>query len=350
MPLTIAQLRCSSTAAVLSSIVVLLLFGSNAIQAQTTSAKIDEFGKINAEEAMARLDGFELQLKSNPETRGIIVASNTVSRTVPRGTFLRLANGYRNYLIHSRGVEAERVSVVEGERKAETRFELWILPRNELSTISEESSAAEPAKPELFDTIPTGPENQCVGHLPMELYKLEDGLLIMSDALIHHSRAKVWIVVHPRTKDASAVSQRIVSRSRQLLIKNGVKAERILTAVGSPRSPTCGEVRLWIVPASSTKADEGAYYSELIQNAETNGYTLRRVEFSGNKHIRDNFPRKQFVQGEGDVLSRKLLDQGLKNFNNLGSLYPVTLSDVEARLDHAEKLIDLTIYFRERRR
>ena len=49
-------------------------------------------------------------------------------------------------------------------------------------------------------------------------------------------------------------------------------------------------------------------------------------------------------------LSLKFLDQGLKNFNSLGTLYPVTLSDVEARLDREEKLIDLTIYFRERRR
>jgi hypothetical protein len=48
------------------------------------------------------------------------------------------------------------------------------------------------------------------------------------------------------------------------------------------------------------------------------------------------------------VLSLKLLDQSLQNFNSLGSLYPVTLKDVEARLDREEKLIDLTIYFRER--
>jgi hypothetical protein len=100
-------------------------------------------------------------------------------------------------------------------------------------------------------------------------------------------------------------------------MKDGVKAERILTAIGSPRSSTCGEVRLWIVPANSTKADEAAYYSELLREAETNEYTLRRVEFSGNEQIRDNALRKQFVQGEGDVLSLKLLDQA-KNFSSQG--------------------------------
>jgi len=350
MPLTITQLRCRSTAAVLSSIVVLLLPGIDHIHAQTTSAKIDQFGTVNAEDAMARLDRFALELQSHPESRGIIVASNTISHGTPRGKFLRLAYGYRNYLVKSRGVEAERISVVEGERKPEPRFELWTLPRNELSTISEEASAPEPTTPQLFDSLPIGPETQCVGQLPIELHSLEDGLRILSEALKHHSRAKTWIVVHPRATDSQASTRSRVNRSRQLLIKNGIKAERILTAVASPRSSTCGEVKIWIAPANSTKADEAAYYSELIQKAETNRYTMRRVEFSGNQHIRDQFLRKQFVQGEGDLFSRKLLEQSLKNFNSLGSLYPVTFNDVEARLNREEKLIDLTVYLRERRR
>lgn len=351
MPLTITKLRCrSAAAAVLSGIFVLLIFGTDNIHAQATSAKIDEFSNINAEDAMARLDRFALELQSHPESRGIIVASNMIDHRIARGKFLRLAYGYRDYLVSSRGVEGERISVVEGERKPEIRFELWTLPRNELSTISEEASAPEPSVPQLFDELPIGLETQCVGHLPMALYKLEDGLRILRGVLQHHSRAKVWIVVRTRARDSQARTQRIVNRSRQLLIKDGVKAERILTATGSPRSSTCGEVRLWIVPANSTKVDEAGYYSELLREAEKNGYTVRRVEFSGNESIHDTVLRKQLVQGEGDLLSLKLVAQSLKNFNSLGSLYPVTLGDVEARLNREEKIIDLMIYVRERRR
>jgi hypothetical protein len=350
MPLTITKLRCRSAAALLGGIFVLLIPGTDNIHAQGTSAKIDQFGSINAEDAMARLDRFALELNSHPDSRGIIVASNTINYRTPRGKFLRLAYGYRNYLVSSRGVEAERISVVEGERKPEPRFELWTLPRYELSTISEEATAPEPSTPQEFDWLPIGPETQCVGHLPMELYKLEDGLRILRAVLTNHSRAKVWIVVHARARDSQAAAQAIINRSRQLLIRDGVKAERILTAIGSPRSSTCGAVNLWIVPANSAKADEAGYYSELIREAEQNGYTMRRVEFSGNERIRDNVLRKQFVQGEGDVLSLKFLDQGLKNFTSLATLYPVTLSDVEARLYREEKVIDLTIYLRERRR
>jgi hypothetical protein len=348
MPLTLIERGQPLIVTILSTI---LLFTCTGIAAQDQSrGKIDQFGSINAEDAMARLDRFALELQSHPESRGIIVASNTISHSAPRGTFLRLAHGYRNYLVKSRGVEAERISVAEGERKPAPQFELWTLPRNELSTISEEAIAPEPPAPQLFDSLPIGPEAQCVGHLPMELYKLDDGLRILRGVLRYHSRAKVWIVVHPRARDSQVATQGIVSRSRQLLIKDGVKAERILTAVGPSRSSTCGDVNLWIVPANSVKADEAGYYSQLLNDAESAKYTLRRVEFSGNQHLADGVLRKQLVHQEGDIFSRKLLDESLKNLSSIREVYPVTLADVVARLDREEKLIDLTISIRERRR
>ena len=178
---------------------------------------------------------------------------------------------------------------------------------------------------------------------------MPDGLRILSEALKNHSRAKTWIVVHPRAQAPGRAAQQIINQSRQILIKHGIKAERILVATGSPSS-ICGQVNVWIVPADSRKADEAGYYSRLMDDAERAGYTVRRVEFTGNEHIRDQVLRKQFVQQEGDVFSRKLLDQSLKNFSRVRAIYPVTIEDVEARLDREQKLIDLTIHFRERRR
>jgi len=348
MPLTFIERRQPLIVTILSTI---LLFACTGIAAQDQNrGKIDQFGTINAEGAMARLDQFALELQSHPESRGIIVASNTISHSPPRGTFLRLAHGYRNYLVKLRGIEAERISVVEGERKPETRFELWTLPRNELSSISEEAIAPEPPSPQLFDSLPIGPEAQCVGQLPLGLHKLDDGLRILRGVLLHHSRAKVWIVVHPRGRDSRATTQRLVSRSRQLLMKDGVKAERILTAIGPSRSSTCGEVNLWIVPANSAKADEAGYYSQLMSDAESAKYTLRRIEFSGNERISDQVLRKQLVHQEGDIFTRKLLDESLKNFSSVREIYAVTVEDVVARLDREEKIIDLTINVRERRR
>ena len=323
--------------------------GATTIRAQESAKKFDRFGSVNAEDAMARLDAFAIEIKSHPESRALIVANNTTRHDIPRGTFLRRAYGYREYLVQSRGVEPARVSVVEGERKREVSFELWTLPANELSTISEESSAPEPATPQLFDQLSFGPHNQCVGQLPVELYRLQDGLRILSDAMQRHARAKAWIIVHPRPQDSQAATRRLIDESRQMLIKNHIKADRILTATGTTRSLTCGAMNLWIAPANSTKADEAGYYEQLLSEAGTNHYTMRRVEFVGNQHIRDNLLRKQFVQGEGDIFSRNLLEQSFANIGKLGLVYPVSFNDVEVRLAPEEKLIDLTVYLRERR-
>jgi len=315
-------------------------------QAQAAK-KIDQFGKINTEDAMVRLDLFALELRSHPESRGIIVANNRTGS--PRGAFLRLLYGYQNYLVHVRGIEAARVRVIEAENKPASNFELWMLPINELSTVPERDTRREPPAPELFDEIWIGPGARCEADLSIELDKLEDGLRFLHEALQQHSQAKAWIVIHPSQRDSQAISLRTINKARQSLIKNGIKAERILTAVSSLRAGSCASVRMWLAPSSSTKTDEAVYYSQLLNEAESAGYTARRVEFYGNQHIRDNVLRKQFVQGEGDIFSRKLLEQGLKNFNSMGTLYPVTINDIEARLDREEKLIDLTIYERRKR-
>jgi len=84
-----------------------------------------------------------------------------------------------------------------------------------------------------------------------------------------------------------------------------------------------------------------------MDEAEKANYTVRRVEFNGNVHIRDKTLRREFLQQEGDVFSRKALDRSLRNFRRLGLVYPLTLNDVEVRLDREEKFVDFTIYFKE---
>src|SRR5580765_5458505 len=86
------------------SVILILLISSGLQAQQKTYGKFDEFGRVNAEDAMARLDQFAIELRSHPEWRGMIVASNTIDRNLPRGTLLRLAHGYRNYLVSSRGI------------------------------------------------------------------------------------------------------------------------------------------------------------------------------------------------------------------------------------------------------
>jgi len=308
--------------------------------------KFDDFGNVKAEDAMARLDAFALHLNSNPSFQGFIIGHNRSD--LGSGWLLREGYGYLDYLVNKRGIEGSRMKFVEGETRREIAFELWLLPSGALSPFNARVPELEPTLPRRFDEISLGDEGQCVGELFLELYTLEDGLRFFGEALRQQSRAKAWIVIHPRSRDSLAKANRTVDESKNLLIKNyGISSARVLTATGTRQSSICTYVNLWIVPSSSTKPDEAAYYSQLMDEAEQNNYTVRRVEFSGNEHIRDKTLRRGFLQQEGDVFSRTALDRSLRNFSRRGLVYPLTLNDVEVRLDREEKLIDFTIYFKE---
>jgi predicted nucleotidyltransferase len=329
---------------------LLLISGSIArSQSEAAPKKFDEFGDMNAEDAMAYLDVFAVELSSKPDRQGVIVGRNRSD--YERGWLLRKAYGYLDYLVSKRGIDLSQVKFVEGEPRRKVSFELWLVPNERSLPVAKRLPGPEPTSPERFDVISLGDEGQCVGQLFLHLYTLEDGLRFFGEALREQPRAKAWIVIHPSRSFSSAATNDTLNKSRSVLIKNyGVSAERIFSAIGRPHSSTCSDVNLWIAPAHSTKADEAAYYAGLMKEAEQTGYTVRRVEFSGNEHIRDMTLRRRLLPQEGEVFSRPALDQSLKNLNRLSLIYPVSLDDVEARLDREEKLIDLSIFFREKRR
>jgi len=310
--------------------------------------KFDAFGDVSTDDAMAHLDRLALELNSNPNLQGLIVGHNQSDSLT--GRFLRQLHGYLDYLVNSRGIPASRVRVVEGDITKGIGFEFWLLPVGSELPIPVSTPVPELASPVQFDRVSLGNESKCVGEFTIELYKLEDALKLFGEAVHQQPSAKAWIVVHPSMRESSAKALRTTSRSRKLLThESGIESQRILTATGNRRSSICTEVNLWIAPSNSTSADEAGYYAQLMDEAMQTEYTVRRVEFSGNTHVRDNILRRRFVQQEGDVFSRKLLVQSLKNFRRLRMIYPVTLNDVEVWLDRGEKLMDFTIFFRERR-
>lgn len=333
-----------------SWIVVLIVCSVARSQNQPPAdGKFDEFGNVRAEDAMARLDHFALRLNSNPALQGLIIGHN--KSDYGGGWLLREAYGYVDYLVSKRGIEASRIKFVEGEFRRDIGFELWLLPTGAVSPVIARVPEPEPTSPQRFDVISLGDEGRCVGELILHLYSLKDGLRFFGEALRQQSRAKAWIVIRPRVREPIATSRHTIETSRNLLVKTyGINSDRVLSAIGPRHSTICTGVNLWIAPSSSVRPDEAAYYSRLMDEAEKTEYTVRRVEFNGNTYTRDNILRRRLVQQEGDVFSRKALEQSLQNFSRLGIIYPVTLKDVEVRLDRVEKLMDVTIYFRERPR
>ncbi len=315
----------------------------------TKPGKFDELGDVSTDGAMAHLDRLALELNSNPNLQGFIVGHNRNDSLT--GRFLRQLYGYLDYLVNTRGVPAARVTVLEGDVRKEIGFEIWLEPVGSELPILVQTPALEPGSPVQFDSVSLGNESKCVGEFTIELFKLDDALKLFGGALHQQPAAKAWIVVHPSMRGNSTGTLKTIATSRNLLTgKYGIERKRIVTMAGSPRSSICTEVNLWIAPSNSARADEAGYYAQLMDEAMQTEYTVRRVEFSGNTHVRDNILRRRFVQREGDIFNRRLLVQSLKNFRRLRMIYPVTLNDVAVRLDREDKLMDFTIVFRERRR
>ncbi len=88
----------------------------------------------------------------------------------------------------------------------------------------------------------------------------------------------------------------------------------------------------------------------LIREADKGKFTLRRLEFIGNVSTADGILRRKIASrmAEGNLFSRRDLMASLKNVSGLKTIYPVSMRDVVARLDKAEKTLDLQICFKER--
>jgi outer membrane protein assembly factor BamA len=91
----------------------------------------------------------------------------------------------------------------------------------------------------------------------------------------------------------------------------------------------------------------------LMQQAERQRFTVRRVEFLGLTYTRDDVVRARLIkfQQEGDLFSSAQLEKALKSMSKLRrEIYPVRLSDIEVHLNEAEQTVDIAICFKPKRR
>jgi outer membrane protein assembly factor BamA len=89
----------------------------------------------------------------------------------------------------------------------------------------------------------------------------------------------------------------------------------------------------------------------IIREAEANHYSIRRLEFLGNESISDwVLRRKMGALQEGEKFRKSNLVRSLKNVSLLKTLHPVRFSDVMLRLEESDKLVDMVICFKEKKR
>jgi hypothetical protein len=93
----------------------------------------DEFGDINCEDEMARLDNFALQLQNEPSTKGVVIfygGRRFKGRLPKRGEAAARAARLKPYLVEKRGIPTDRVIVIDGGYREEFQVELWVIPAN----------------------------------------------------------------------------------------------------------------------------------------------------------------------------------------------------------------------------
>jgi len=96
-------------------------------------------------------------------------------------------------------------------------------------------------------------------------------------------------------------------------------------------------------------AQPAAEQAAILREAQSEKYSLRRIEFIGNADTDDWTLRRRILLKEGNVFARAMLIKSLKSVNKIRTIYPVRLSDVIAHMDDQEKTIDVVICFREKK-
>jgi len=124
--------------------------------------RIDGYGNIKFNDEKARLDAFASQLQSDAGNQGYIVGYGTCE-----GEGLARANRAKDYLVNTRGIDAGRITVIDGGCRAELLVELFSCPPN--------------AKPALITTDAVSPCPACYKKKPPRRHPYRHGKKKASD-------------------------------------------------------------------------------------------------------------------------------------------------------------------------
>lgn len=101
----------------------------NAISVAGTPRKLDEYGALNCEDEMARLDSYAISLHNDPEAQAYMIVYG--GQRGRRGEVQARMARIRYYLINTRLIQAERLIIVHGGYRRNLMVELWLKSRTD---------------------------------------------------------------------------------------------------------------------------------------------------------------------------------------------------------------------------
>jgi hypothetical protein len=101
--------------------------------------KFDEYGNIRFNDEKARLDNYAIQLQNDPTSTGtIIVYGSCAGEAQQRG------DRAKDYLVNTRGIEAGRITVVDGGCRSDLTVQLWVVPSGATAPAADTTNAISP--------------------------------------------------------------------------------------------------------------------------------------------------------------------------------------------------------------
>jgi hypothetical protein len=104
--------------------------------------KFDEYGNIRFNDEKSRLDNFAIQLQNEPAALGYIVVFGSCD-----GEGRARGNRARDYLVETHGLNAGRVTVIDGACGPALMVDLWILPQGVPPPTTDLFQAVSPCPP-----------------------------------------------------------------------------------------------------------------------------------------------------------------------------------------------------------
>ncbi|MFN2530435.1 MAG: Ig-like domain-containing protein [Pyrinomonadaceae bacterium] len=86
--------------------------------------RFDEYGNIRFNDEKARLDNYAIQLQNDPGSTATIIAYGSCA-----GEGQTRADRAKDYLVNTRGIEAGRITSIDGGCRSELTVQLWIVPQ-----------------------------------------------------------------------------------------------------------------------------------------------------------------------------------------------------------------------------
>lgn len=100
---------------------------SISLAAQEGARKVDEYGAVQCEDEMARLDNYLNEFQNSPEARIAVIVYGGRRDTRRNEVRARMAR-IKYYLTVARGTDARRMVILDGGFRKNFTVELWLIP------------------------------------------------------------------------------------------------------------------------------------------------------------------------------------------------------------------------------